>query len=452
MSKTNTAKELTLWSFDTKCVWGEYVQKRIPNPVNLYAHQQKMVDKSPDKHLLAFSTGTGKTITAISLVNGKEDCDAVLVVCPKTNVVQWAREIEKYVAEGMYVSVISKEEFKKQVKFLDRYDAVIVDEAHYFAGMTSQLAKSLFWYMKKWDIKYRYLCTATPYLSSPLNIFTLAKHLGYEWNYVNFKHKFFYEINMGGRVIPQLRPDMEGEVAKLVQLIGTTVDMKEVAIVPEQSHDMELITLTEEQSAAIEEVFDPQFIVRWTKKHQIENGFQYMGKFHEGGDIEYYENKKIDEIMRLANENKKIIVVCRYKAQIENYAEMIMDYAEPQGSLNVLILDGNVKDKQSVIDQANEAEQMVLLVQASCSAGYELPTFRTMVFASMSFSYVDYKQMIGRNLRINHLEENKYLHLVAEGVDMDVYKCIMKKEDFSMAIYGEQYKGEKLPSEYNEDL
>lgn len=444
---TSTFKELTLWSFTENGNWGEYVQKRIPNPVNLYAHQQKMVDKSPDKHLLAFSTGTGKTITAISLVNGKEDCDAVLVVCPKTNVVQWAREIEKYVAEGMYVSVMSKEEFKKQVKYLDRYDAVIVDEAHYFAGMTSQLAKSLFWYMKKWDIKYRYLCTATPYLSSPLNIFTLAKHLGYDWNYVNFKHKFFYEINMGGRVIPQLRPDMEGEVAKLVQLIGTTVDMKEVAIVPEQSHDMELITLTEEQSAAIGEVFDPQFIVRWTKKHQIENGFQYMGKFNKDGLLETYENNKVARLVELARTEPKIIIVCRYKAQIQYYADKIGRKLDEKP---IYILDGNTKDKQSCIDGANSEKTCVLLVQASCSAGYELPTFRTMVFASMSFSYVDYKQMIGRNLRINHLEENKYLHLVAEGVDMDVYKCIMKKEDFSMAIYGEQYKGEKLPEEYAE--
>jgi superfamily II DNA or RNA helicase len=449
MSKTSTAKELTLWSFDDKCVWGEYVQKRIPNPVNLYAHQQRMVDSSPDKHLLAFSTGTGKTITAISLVNGKEDCDAVLVICPKTNVVQWAREIEKYIAEGMYVSVISKEEFKKQVKFLDRYDAVIVDEAHYFAGMTSQLAKSLFWYMEKHDIKYRYLATATPYLSSPLNIFTLAKHLGYKWNYINFKHKFFYEINMGGRVIPQLRPNMEGEVAKLVQLIGTTVDMKEVAVVPEQTHDMELVELTDEQSAAIEEVFDPQFIVRWTKKHQIENGFQYMGKFNKDGLLETYKNNKVARLVELARTEPKIIIVCRYKAQIQYYADKIGRMLDEKP---IYILDGNSKDKQSVIDRANAEKTCVLLVQASCSAGYELPTFRTMVFASMSFSYVDYKQMIGRNLRINHLEENKYLHLVAEGVDMDVYRCIMRKEDFSMAIYGDQYKSEKLPSEYNEQL
>jgi superfamily II DNA or RNA helicase len=444
--KKSTAQELTLWSFSDNNNWGEYMQKRIPNPVNLYAHQQKMVDKSPDKHLLAFSTGTGKTITAISLVNGKEDCDAVLVVCPKTNVVQWAREIEKYAEEGMYVSVISKEEFKKQVKFLDRYDAVIVDEAHYFAGMTSQLAKSLFWYMKKHDIKYRYLCTATPYLSSPLNIFTLAKHLGYEWNYVNFKHKFFYEINMGGRVIPQLRPDMEGEVAKLVQLIGTTVDMKEVAVVPEQTHDMELVELTEEQSAAIEEVFDPQFIVRWTKKHQIENGFQYMGKFNKDGLLETYENNKVARLVELARTEPKIIIVCRYKAQIQYYADKIGRKLDEKP---IYILDGNSKDKQAVIDGANSEKTCVLLVQASCSAGYELPTFRTMVFASMSFAHTDHIQMKGRNLRINHLEENKYIYLISEGVDMDVYKCIMKKQDFHFTIYGDQYKNEKLPEEYD---
>lgn len=442
--KKTTTQELILWSYDKNSRWGEYVQKRIPNPINLYAHQQRMVDTSPDRHLLAFGTGTGKTITAISLVNKKEDCDTVLIICPKTNVVMWSREIEKYIEEGMYVSVMSKEEFKKQVKFLDVYHAVIVDEAHYFAGMTSQLAKSLFWYMEKHDIKYRYLCTATPYLSSPLNIFTLAKHLGHKWNYINFKHKFFFEINMGGRVIPQLRPNMEGEVAKLVHLIGTTVDMKEVAVVPEQSHSHEVIVLTEQQTTAISEVFDPQFIVRWTKKHQIENGFQYMGKFNAGGTLESYSNNKITHIFLLAAQNKKLIVVCRYKAQIEYY------HREMMGKFNVLILDGTRKDKQGVIDQANMLEECVLLVQASCSAGYELPTFRTMVFASMSFAFSDYQQILGRNLRINHLKENKYIHLVAEGVDQDVYNCIMKKQDFHLSIYGEEFKNESLPKEYAE--
>jgi hypothetical protein len=58
-----------------------------------------------------------------------------------------------------------------------------------------------------------------------------------------------------------------------------------------------------------------------------------------------------------------------------------------------------------------------------------------MVFASLSFSYVDYKQACGRILRINNLQENTYIHLVAEGVDQDVYNCIQNKQDFTIKIY-----------------
>jgi hypothetical protein len=115
------------WSINDKITFCEYYQKRIPLTPNLYPHQQKMLEKNPSKHLLAFSTGTGKTITAIALAN-KNATASLLVIAPKTNVKMWCQELSKFIKPETYCMVLSKEEFKSQAKTLFAFDVVIVDE------------------------------------------------------------------------------------------------------------------------------------------------------------------------------------------------------------------------------------------------------------------------------------------------------------------------------------
>lgn len=412
------------------------VQKNEPLSITLLPHQQETVDRAPKKRLLAFDTGTGKTITAISLVN-KHNCNDVLVIAPKTNVEQWGIELNKYLNKGTIYKVLSKEEFKAQVKSLPHYRGVIVDEGHYFAGISSTLSKALNWYLNSkgnTTTQCVYIATATPYCSTPLNIYTLAKHLGYNWNYQAFKEKFFYYIPMGARSVPVPRPGMEDEVAKLVKMIGDTTDMETAVtnsggVVPTQTNEVRKIELTGKQLKAIDDIFDPVFIVRWTKQHQIENGFLYS----EDGSTEStttFESNKTKTVLELCRTHKKIVIVARYTHQLDLYASLLTSEGIP-----IQKLTGETKNRQAVIDAANSMDNCVFLMQASCSAGFELPTFRTMVFASLSFSYVDYKQACGRILRINNLQENTYIHLVAEGVDQDVYNCIQNKQDFTIKIY-----------------
>lgn len=400
----------------------------------LFDHQQAVLDRAPSVRLLAFDTGTGKTITSISLVNKLATDSRVLVVVPKTNVEQWGVELSKYLKTGMSALVISKEEFKKKVKELEPFDNIIIDEGHYFAGISSDLTKKMYWYLKKHNVKNRYICTATPYCSTPKNIYTLAKLLGHEWNYSEFVNKFFYYVDMGPRRVPMQRPDMENEIAILVKQIGDTVDIKDVVDVPEQEVFVESITLTKEQVKAIDDNFDPLFIVRWTRQHQIENGFMYENECSEsevGGKIcKSFPSNKLARVIGLSEEHKKLVVVARYTAQLELFEKELT-----KRNKKVYLLSGATKNRQEIIDQANACDDCVFLMQASCSAGFELPTFDTMVFASLSFSYVDHKQACGRILRINNLHKNRYIHLVSDGVDRDVYSCIMKKQDFSLQIY-----------------
>lgn len=391
--------------------------------IKLFEHQQEIINRNPARHLIAHSTGTGKTITTISLAN--KNCKTCLVIVPKIIKEKWDRDVEQF-GNGCSFLVITKEQFKKNLLSLPKTEGVIVDEGHYFANRKSQLSKALRWYFKKHQVNFRWIATATPYLSTPWNIYSLAEHLGYSWNYYNFENEFFYKVNMGGRMIPVVKSNIDQKLSELVLTIGSVVDLKEVVDVPEQTFKTEYFDLTEEQIKGIDALEDTQFITRWTRTHQIENGLLYGDDYTEDQEFPCRKTERIEE---LCSQNDKVAIFVRYNKQLE----YLKDRLRGQGK-DIFVLNGGVKDRDTIISLINSSPKCIAIIQSQCSVGYELPTIDTIVFASLSFSWIDTSQAIGRFLRINRLKKNTYYYLVARGVDEDVYNCIMRKEDFYIEL------------------
>ncbi len=362
----------------------------------------------------------------------KNKCEKVLVVCPKALKEKWKRDWLSW-GKSSLPTILSKEEFRKDWQKLPKYDAVIVDEGHYFSGMTSLMSKNLRKYLKKWNVEYVWLLTATPYLSTPWNIYTLAGHLGRQWSYNDFREKFFIFRYVGRREVPVVRDGIEGEIAKLVNGMGSVVRIDECADIPEQVFETEFFKLTKEQEKAIEGISNEEInpIVRFTKFHQIENGTLKGDGYVK--DV-VLSCDKVDRIADMAVEHKKLAIFCRYNLQIEMLAEKLKDCGKP-----VYIIRGDVKNRDEITQEIESSDDAVVIINAACSEGYELPTVGVIVFASLSFSYKDYKQACGRFLRINKLKKNVYLHLVSTGsVDEAVYNSIMKKQDFDVEIFADE--------------
>jgi superfamily II DNA or RNA helicase len=396
----------------------------------LYNHQKEILDLAPSKYGLFFGTGTGKTRTSIEL--SKKKGGSLLIICPKMLKENWKRELDKWGFKNEYL-VISKEEFKKYAPKLKRYDTIIVDEAHFFGNFQSQLSKSLDKYIKIHKPDNLYLLTASPYLSTPWNIYTLVNYLGAGLRYPTFRRMCFHEIKMGGRIVPVPKRGIEEYLNTLITSYGSSVVLEDCFDVPAQTDSIEYFELTPQQKQAIKNIDEFEFIVRFTKKHTIENGV-LMGNEYEAS--KYFENNKIERIKSLVLENKKIAIACRYNYQIEKYKEEIESFLSKEKlPHSVYVINGATEGRQDVVDKANADENTVILINASCSEGYELPTIGTIVFASLSFSYKDYLQFRGRFLRANALKKNHYIHLVVkDGVDEDVYECIQNKKDFSFKI------------------
>lgn len=423
--------------------------------IQLYPHQQALVDRNPAKHLLAFDTGTGKTYTAMALAH-KNNVQSVLVIVPKSILGKWCGDIQAFHASGTVEKVhasysrvrtgigpdsriyhvVTKEYHRdaRKKNTLDylrfiKAEAYIVDEAHYFAGITSAMSKCLNYDIQVNKPKYTWLLSATPYLSTPWNIYTLGRLLGNEWDYAKFRAIMFFQMRIGTKVIWQPRPNAKELLQPYVAKISTRIGIEEVIDIPDQVDVMEYVTRTQEQEKAVREDDATDHIVMWTRKHQIDNGYIPAVPLA-GRPMQYVFDNKLPYVLAYVREHEgRCAIICRYTAQIELYEQALI-----KEGYEVHKLTGDTKDRDGVIQSAKEGG--VFLAQASISEGYELPSIEHVLFASLSFSYKDYKQMRGRFLRINAPTPTEYVHLmIKNGIDRDVYNSILEKKDFNVNMY-----------------
>lgn len=372
----------------------------------LYAHQQRFLAHNPRKALLAWSVGTGKTRAAIEWALKKDV--GTLVVCPKGLVQQWKDQVEPH-----HFTVISKEDFKRKAP--GNCSALIIDEADHFfsAHFKSALSKYLRAYIKRYDPALL-LLTGTPYRSSPWNIYTAATLLGLSWNYRDFEHAFFTQFKMGMRLIskPKTDPRSTAKLKDLIHKIADVVSLEDCADIPPQLDLIEHLGLTPEQLTAQKNNPEVVPIARFTADHRIEA-------------LGY----KLERIQRIIDEQRKVVIVCRYLEQMNVLQEHL------KKSFNVIRIDGSTQNRHILIRLFEDISEGAILIQADLCEGYELPSCSTMVFASMSFSYRNYVQMKGRILRLNHLHKNTYIHLIAGPADRAILKAIEKGQDFDVTHY-----------------
>lgn len=409
---------------------------------SLYKHQQDIIKEDKKRAGLFLGTGSGKTRVALLLARGE-----TLVICPKTQKEDknWEREAEKLNLIDAHVTVVSKEEFKKLMPTLPKFQTVIVDEAHTALGVTpnvryrnkqaipkaSQLFEALDEYIKKVNPERFYLVTAT-IIRSPMTVWAVAHLFGKNFDFYNWRQTFYVKLPMPGREVFMAKSDNEtkNKLANVVKAFGYVGRLSDYFDVPDQSYRVMHIDLTETQRKRIKELSleYPDPIVLLGKKHQVENGVLTGDEFKAP---EMFKNEKIEKLLELGLEFPRMVIFAKYTAQIAQIAA-----AFEETDKKVFVLQGATKDRGTLIKEANECYSGVFIVQAQVSAGWELPDWPVMVFASMSYSVVDRIQGEGRILRANALKKNLYIDLITRGgIDEAVYDSIKNKQDFNERIY-----------------
>ena len=420
--------------------------------MELYAHQKKIVDEAPDKWGLWLRMRVGKTPTTIRLITSR--CKSGLIVCPKSLVSHWEKEIKLWSDDPeVTFRVISRDQFKKFFEIkkikrgnkyiqkvvscsLEKYDAIGVDEVHRgFGNYKTTMAKVMQFYLESYDIKFLWLLTGTPFTATSWSIFSYGKLLGRDWKWSDWNKTFFHRVRMGRRYIPVAKTCCDAVLQKILKRIGTVIDLKDVAEVADDVDIIETFDLSAEQKRHIKNINVDLPIVRYGQIHQLESGTRKSDGYNEELLFQCEKDKRLSELI---DDNKKIVIVSRYLLQIKKYEQL----AQKKNRRFYTIRGGQKETASEIADSVNSCEDGIVIIQSDTCDGYDLKSFDVMVFTSMSYSFVNYDQIKHRMKSMQKKTPNTYIHFITNGESLDraVYDSVQKKQTFSIELYA---KGRK---------
>ena len=371
--------------------------------MNLLPHQIKFAKGYQDKAFVVHEGGTGKSVCGAVWLHDGRDNDA-LVICPKRIVEKWKETLKNWDTKA---TVLSKETFKKTP--IKQWSAVVVDEADEFASGLflkgrSQLSESLYKLVQAYPDMPIMLATATPVRSSPWNLHSLLCFKGSYYPWKEWREAFF---KLESRPFIKWKAwfpkaDWRGKMRAILESHADIVLLKDcVDVLPAVT---ESIVKTPCKEFPGSEELHPT--ARFVAEHQWE------------------QKEKIESILEIAKEYRKVIVVCYYVEQLKEYEKALS-----KKRLTYMVY-GGTNHQEEILKEANEVDECFLIVQASLGIGWDADSFSCVIFTSMSYKVRDFVQFKYRVRRINNLHPVHYYYLHGGRCDRQVFKVIQSGRDF----------------------
>lgn len=143
----------------------------------------------------------------------------------------------------------------------------------------------------------------------------------------------------------------------------------------------------------------------------------------------------VDEILKIYNERKSIIVYCAGIEHVKTITEMLKEY-----DLSVESIDSTIKSKhqrKEIIDRFRNNDTKILVNCNILTTGFDSPVTDCIVFAAPTKSKTRYVQRLGRGLRIYPGKKNC---LLIEFVDAnDYFDSINVSDIMNEELYTENY-------------
>jgi len=354
---------------------------------SLYDYQIEGVADTKKKVIYHLNCGAGKTYLLVAKIR-KIGLPGVLI-CIKSDKKKWERTNKRF---GLNLEVYTKEEFQKAT--VPNYNLLVYDEIHTCSMYTSGLFKAVHAYINRAKPEYILGSTATPYRSTPWNVFSYYKLFGFNPNYMEWRKRFFVEISIGGdRTILKPNPKTEGEVKMMLSNICFKRDV----------------------ATGI-----PHYII-----HRVPIVIPMMEKYGSIHDVAQAENRSkpmLDKLDGLYESGT--LIVCYYTEEVLMLKNMY----------NCVAVSGKFpwKEEYSDVDK-----YPVIVVQADSATGWECPDHKNIIYFSRSWAYASYEQSMGRISRSNKFKDNYYHYLIPYYPDWNektvaegVHTNLLKKQDF----------------------
>lgn len=371
--------------------------------MSLYKHQQIFLEKNPDKALLAYEAGSGKSFTAKLWLEKGRDTNA-LIVCPKQIKQAWIETRTK-------AQVMTVQEFVKQPPATA--SALVVDECDLFASPLftkgrSQRSVVMYNFIRANPNMPVLLCSATPIRSAPHNLHTLLCFMGVYIPWSEWRQRFYvletrpYLRRIAWHPKPDWRTDIRTVLEKYAHIALMRDVIKEM---PEERH--EVIRLKNDKF----KITESEPMAAFVEEHRHE------------------QKNKTQTILDIGRRFRKVMVIVHYRDQIDELEKQLSH------DRKVYVLHGGISNQGQVIKNAQEDDECFFIMQASLAAGFDADTFSCMIFASMSYKVRDYVQAKARIKRIHALHDIEYYYLIGGRRDKVIYDTVQKGRDFIPSEY-----------------
>lgn len=459
--------EIYKWHFNTD----ELKQKLQESQIQLlgkrkapkYDHPYLRPYQQDDVHYLAsIKSGgifneprTGKTVTAITLLQRFESRNGSLIICPASLVWNWSAEFTKFVDgkfnifvvqgtpskkasivqefmrySGDKVLIISKDAWKQDpVSY--QFDCCFVDEAHYLRNHKSAQSKAVF----KVKADHRFALTGTPTVKHATDIWGIL-HFLYPKKFTGFwafANRYFNVTTnyFGHQEIGNVLVDREDELKEIVGMLSVQRKRKEVMQwLPKKQYVTHYVEMGKKQRKMYEQMAEDflvtvdnevvldtaNVLAQMTRMRQILLDPSLVGLEADSGKTEAL-------LEWLEDNNEPVVIMSMFTSYLNKLYDVFSQKGYKVGQINGQM---SAKEKQESAVAFQKGTIDVLLCNIiSAGTGFTLDRAETIIFTDKAWNPAENQQAEDRITPTT--EENNHSHTIISFV------C---KESFDESLEG----------------
>lgn len=445
--------------------------KRWSGPIlnkKLYTYQRRAVRKAMELKSLGLwmEQGTGKTLTALKYAGNlwkRGLINNLLILAPKSVLTVWVQEIYEslsipyHLSEGkeaalsplsfndtLSITLLNYESMRslkgKGNKVKHFYDMIIADESHRIKNPNSIQSKQTYFLSR--GSKYRIALSGTPKGNDDYDFFAQYRFINpqiFGFRTKDMKENYFEPCGFMEHDL-RLRKDKKEEFYKKVNDNSFRITKKEALDLPSITETIIPVSLSP-RAWKVYETMEKEHILELedcnikaelaitlvTKLQQICNGFIYDGD--KKPVVIDNKNVKIEALKELLFDHRgeKVVIFCNYRHEIDLIFTSLKNY-------KVLIYDGRSKVDDWKKFQSGNYDVLITQIRKG-GTGLNLQNASTVIFFSLSYSYIDLSQAKDRVHRNG--QKNKvsvYYLLTKNTIERHIYRVLKSKGEGAKAI------------------
>ena len=405
-------------------------------------HWLKMLERFGLSGILADEMGLGKTIQSISVLSDLPADSRSLIICPKTLLFNWAAEINKFNKSLSYILYEgNQKERKKIIENLNvnllfasysiiqndiddlseiEFDYIILDEAQHIKNPTALRTKAV----KKLKAKHRCALSGTPIENNPIELWSIFDFLmpGYLPKSQNFINKYKNDPTKQKESNDKLKMLVSPFILRrkkndvLIELPDKQVQQVYCKLTPVQEKIyLQILEEVKNRYLDTENIGNKylHILAALTKMRQICNHPHLVDKdikknVEFSGKLELLREIIVDAV----EGGKKLLIFSQFVQMLKILKEMLKEE-----KITFEYMDGSVKNRQKVIDNFNNNNNIRTFLISLKTGGYglNLTSADTVIIVDPWWNPMGENQAIDRAHRIGQTKKVMVYKIITKG-------------------------------------